>query len=409
MRHETGGARRPRAVLLLLIGLLFWAVSANIALLLLDPLEAATDGATAEKERTVSGLYKSSPSTLADGERDVLRLTAGGLLRCSVEGGSGSTVDTELPTAAALANNTATPTAPAVGAFLMAHDGSTWDFAPNGAGTAAAALRATLASDDPAVTALQVLDDWDETDRAKVNLISGQAGITGGAGAVGASTPRVTLASDDPGVASLAAIDDWDESDRAKVNLIASQAGITGGAGAVAANTPRATLASDDPAVVALQVIDDWDESDRAKTNPIVGQAGVAGGSGAVSATTQRVVLATDVGLPAGTSNIGDVDVASVPVVGTQANAWSAASTGAGGTSTAVDCQYAAHVTVFGNTSGASTITIQFSQDNTNFYDSETTIAANGNFGKSVTAGARYVRLKSSADVTATATIAAKD
>lgn len=66
--------------------------------------------------------------------------------------------------------------------------------------------RVTHASDDPVVTALQIMDDWDETDRAKVNLIAGQAGITAGAGAVAASTPRVTLASDDPGVAHLAVI-----------------------------------------------------------------------------------------------------------------------------------------------------------------------------------------------------------
>lgn len=63
----------------------------------------------------------------------------------------------------------------------------------------------------------------------------------------------------------------------------------------------------------AVQIMDDWDESDRAKVNPIVGQAGVQGGSGTVSANTQRVVLATDVALPAGTNNIGDVDVLSVP------------------------------------------------------------------------------------------------
>lgn len=48
-----------------------------------------------------------------------------------------------------------------------------------------------------------VLDDWDETDRAKVNLIAGQVAITGAAGAVAANTPRVTLASDDPAVAVL--------------------------------------------------------------------------------------------------------------------------------------------------------------------------------------------------------------
>lgn len=103
-----------------------------------------------------------------------------------------------------------------------------------------------------------------------------------------------------------------------------------------------------------------------------------------------------------------DVAVATVPVVGTHANAWDAASTGVGGTSTAVDCQYVSQVAVFGDTSGASTLTVQLSQDNSNFYDSETTISADGDFGTTVSVGARYVRLHSSADVTATATIAGK-
>lgn len=71
-----------------------------------------------------------------------------------------------------------------------------------------------------AVTALQIIDDWDETDRAKVNIIAGQAGVTAGAGAVAANTPRVTLASDDPAVTALQILDDWDQSDRAKVNAI---------------------------------------------------------------------------------------------------------------------------------------------------------------------------------------------
>lgn len=161
-------------------------------------------------------------------------------------------------------------------------------------------------------TAVEIMDDWDESDRAKVNPIVGQAGITGGAGVVAANTPRTTLASDDPAVAALQIMDDWDETDRAKVNLIAAQAGITGGAGAVAANTPRVTLASDDPGVASLSVLDDWDESDRAKVNLIVGQAGIAAGTGVDGATVPRVTLATNVGLPAGTNNIGDVDVLSL-------------------------------------------------------------------------------------------------
>ena len=133
-----------------------------------------------------------------------------------------------------------------------------------------------------------------------------------GAGAVTTGTQRVTLASNDPAVTALEIIDDWDETNRAAVNLIASQAGITGGAGVVAANTPRVTLASDDPAVASLSVMDDWDETNRAAVNIIAGQVGVQGASGVVTALTQRVVLATDVGLPAGTSNIGDVDVLTI-------------------------------------------------------------------------------------------------
>ena len=192
-----------------------------------------------------------------------------------------------------------------------------------GAGAVAANTpRVTLASDDPGVAKLgtidtsaaaiaasaSVMDDWDESDRAKVNIIAGQAGITAGAGAVAANTPRTTLASDDPAVAklgtidtsaaaaatSLAIIDDWDETDRAKVNLIVGQAGIAAGAGAVGVTVPRVTLASDDPGVASLGVMDDWDESDRAKVNLIVGQAGVAAGAGAVGATVQRVTLASD-------------------------------------------------------------------------------------------------------------------
>ena len=71
-------------------------------------------------------------------------------------------------------------------------DGTAYTF---GAGSVSAGTqRATLASDDPAVVALQIMDDWDETNRCAVNLISGQVGIAGGTGTDGATVPRVTLA-----------------------------------------------------------------------------------------------------------------------------------------------------------------------------------------------------------------------
>jgi len=106
------------------------------------------------------------------------------------------TVNTELSAAAALADNTTNPTTSLIGACLLGYDGTTWDRIQVGAGTAAAALRATLASDDRAVTALEIMDDWDETNRCAVNPISGQVGVQGGSGTVSALTQRVVLATD---------------------------------------------------------------------------------------------------------------------------------------------------------------------------------------------------------------------
>lgn len=84
----------------------------------------------------------------------------------------------------------------------------------------------------------------------KVIIIAGGSG--GGGGAVGGATAAkqdLQIAQETAIAASASVLDDWDETDRAKVNVIAGQAGITAGAGAVAANTPRVTHASDDPLV----------------------------------------------------------------------------------------------------------------------------------------------------------------
>jgi hypothetical protein len=78
---------------------------------------------------------------------------------------------------------------------------------------AAASKSVTTATEDKAVldaiaASLAILDDFDESDRAKVNPIVGQAGVAAGAGAVGATVQRTTLASDDPAVATLGATGD---------------------------------------------------------------------------------------------------------------------------------------------------------------------------------------------------------
>jgi len=45
-------------------------------------------------------------------------------------------------------------------------------------------------------TSVQIMDDWDESDRAKVNTIVGQAGVEAGAGTTTVKTQRVVLVTD---------------------------------------------------------------------------------------------------------------------------------------------------------------------------------------------------------------------
>lgn len=109
-----------------------------------------------------------------------------------------------------------------------------------------------------------------------------------------------------------------------------------------------------------------------------------------------------------GTTNAIEVAVAAQPSAGTHANAWSAAAVAAGGISASLDTQSTSTVSAFGNVNAATTITLQVSQNNTNWYDTghSQVLAGSGDFALTVTIGARYVRLKSSAAVTITATLA---
>jgi hypothetical protein len=83
----------------------------------------------------------------------------------------------------------------------------------------AADLNVTEASAAAIATSLAILDDWDESDRAKVNPIAGQAGVAAGAGAVSALTQRVVLATDTtvPNVSGTVAHDGADSGNPVKV------------------------------------------------------------------------------------------------------------------------------------------------------------------------------------------------
>ncbi|KKL62792.1 hypothetical protein LCGC14_2181700, partial [marine sediment metagenome] len=82
-------------------------------------------------------------------------------------------------------------------------------------------------------TAIELLDNAVDGNYLNVNANIAGTDFLGGAGAVAAGVQRTTLASNDPAVVALQIMDDWDESDRAKVNPIVGQAGIAAGAGAV--------------------------------------------------------------------------------------------------------------------------------------------------------------------------------
>ena len=172
---------------------------------------------------------------------------------------------------------------------------------PSGASTGAKqdTGNTSLASIDTnttnAAASLSVLDDWDESDRAKVNIVAGQAGVTAGAGAVAANTPRVTLASDDPGVTSLQLIDDTVFTDDTSTH----STGVTKGLGIMAAATPTdASVNANDIGMVAMT-------TDR-KLHVSV-QDALPAGSNAIGK------LAANSGV-----DIGDVDITSV-VPGTAA------------------------------------------------------------------------------------------
>lgn len=113
--------------------------------------------------------------------------------------------------------------------------------------------------------------------------------------------------------------------------------------------------------------------------------------------------------LPSGINNIGDVDVASLPVIGAHGNAWNAAAVLAAGVSAAIDTLDSGNITVFGNSSAITDLTIQYSQDGINFYSAEEiNIAAAGDFFLHIQTGAKFIQIVSSAAATLTVTVAGK-
>lgn len=137
-------------------------------------------------------------------------------------------------------------------------------------------------------------------------------------------------------------------------------------------------------------------------------------GSGTMVISGTATVNFSGSGTVAITGNI-TADIATLPVVGSANNTWSASATvSAGATSTSVDLRYNYQISYFGTVTNTASVTLalEVSQDNSTFYQAATNTITAGTtspFHYSATTAARYARLSvSGVSATITATIAGK-
>ena len=143
-----------------------------------------SDGSS--KHMLVGGLYQSSPQSITDGDVGPLQVNANGNLIIDVVNG---------------------------GVLEGLVDGIE-------------TLLGTIDSDTDAIkTAVQVLDDWDDSNYANVNMNFAGSDAQAGEGTISATTQRVTIATDDDGVAHLATIAGA-VSTQMQVDIVADGAGL---------------------------------------------------------------------------------------------------------------------------------------------------------------------------------------
>ena len=129
-----------------------------------------------------------------------------------------------------------------------------------------------------------------------------------------------------------------------------------------------------------------------------VSQVSAGGVASNVSITSQTAGLALN-------STLNTID-STLNMKG-YANFWINAVVSAGGVSSIISTgtKPTRNVSIFGNTSASTLLTLQISADGTNFYDTQYTITADGNFGYSTLLSFYSIRLKSSAAATITALV----
>lgn len=119
-------------------------------------------------------------------------------------GGGGTYVDVKVTPSGALATETTLSAGTAVIGHVITDSGSTTAVTGNVTVVQPTGTNLHTVVDSGAITetnsaaiktAVEIMDDWDESDRAKVNPIAGQAGVAANDGATSATTQRVVMAS----------------------------------------------------------------------------------------------------------------------------------------------------------------------------------------------------------------------
>lgn len=174
-------------------------------------------------------------------------------------------IDTEMPAAVALGDNTVNPTVPGVAAFLMCYDGSTWDRCQGGLtatdnNSVAAAQVPTLTLNIPYVYngSAWVRQTGDATNGLDVDVtrIGGQTPAFG-TGVRSSATQRVTIATDD--VVPVSQSGSWSLAANQSVNVAQMNgAATTMGNGVSGTGVQRVTIASDSTGVVGATQSGTW-------------------------------------------------------------------------------------------------------------------------------------------------------
>lgn len=266
--------------------------------------------AIADTSRLWGVLHQAAAPARTEGEAATLTADLAGNLRVITAAGGGL-LDTELPAAAALADNTANPTAPAVGAHLLAFDGAMWDRLLVGAGVEAGALRVTFPTDGTGVVNIAELP----AAAALSDNAANPTTTTIGAALLafdGATFDRVTIGG---GVETTAlrvsvATDNVVSVDDNAASLTVDNAALSVVGGGAEATALRVTVASDSTGVLSV------DDNAGSLT---VDNAALSVVGGGVEATALRVTIANDsTGLVSVDDNAGSltIDNATLAVVG---------------------------------------------------------------------------------------------